>query len=410
MIAYHIKLRVTTKMWWVGLVFCAFFIFNACDTPDGVEPYEGQTFIKLFGGNGSEKGRDLLQLPDGGFILVGSTTSRFQNEPETLIGNKDVYVVRTDKQGNIKWEKSYHKNRHDIGSSVILQIAGADSSLFVCGETGPNALTRNVYVLKISLGDGESLPENRKEYGKVDRDEFGTSILDIEDGGFLITSTWLTSDTSSFFMVETDDNLNALPKKEDYVYGTKGVDNLSTNSFALNQNTPLNPPFVCFGSVEEFYVNDEENTLKTFQFQSFMYRPSNDKGISPNRYGGDIFDEFCTDAATTSDGGFILAGYQLGNDKESKEEMAVRLDANRNEIWNYVYSNDFERSIGDVVGIIQTKDGGFMLSSKIELDDPVNDEISLLKLNSVGDFEWRQTFGSNENDEAVKVIQLEDES
>lgn len=91
--------------------------------------------------------------------------------------------------------------------------------------------------------------------------------------------------------------------------------------------------------------------------------------------------------------------------------MVVKIDANRNEIWKEVYTNVFNKSIGESCGIIQTQDGGYLVSSKIELDDTEgNDEISLLKLNAIGGLEWRQTFGSDDNDVGARVIQLEDGS
>ena len=55
-------------------------------------------------------------------------------------------------------------------------------------------------------------------------------------------------------------------------------------------------------------------------------------------------------------------------------------------------------------------DGGYILSSTIELDDQKKDEISLLKLNDSMGVVWRKTYGSDEDDEASSVVQLEDGS
>lgn len=394
-IKYHCNLLPRSSMMMAGSVLYAFFIINACDTKDSVEPYQEQIFIKLFGGSGSEEGKDLIQVSDGGFVMVGSTTSAFIPSKittgGTLMGGKDIYVVRTDEKGNVEWEKKFGGIGDDVGNSVIL----VGDVIYVCGHVTDSAGNVDVHVLEISWDKG--VFNNSQTYGDPSRDEFGTSILDIENGGFLITSTWITEDkdTSTFFMVETDENLVALANKEDYI-GTKGVDNLSTTSFEV-VNSNDSSTFVCFGSVKEF------NTKK-YHFQSFMYPQSN----SPIRYGSGQYDEWCTDVYQTTDGGFILAGYQ--DDGMYKKEMVVKIDANRNEIWKKVYPNVFNKSIGESCGIIQTQDGGYLVSSKIELIDPENDEISLLKLNAIGGLEWRQTFGSNDNDIGVRVIQLEDES
>jgi len=120
----------------------------SCDTTTSVTPSQDKTFIKLFGGNGSEEGKDIVVLPnEEGFVLVGSSTSDSQ-------GDKDVYVVRVDNLGNVVWENSYGGNGDDVGNSVIL----ANESIYVCGEITQDSLgtlgLRDVYVLNLNLGDG----------------------------------------------------------------------------------------------------------------------------------------------------------------------------------------------------------------------------------------------------------------
>ncbi len=382
-----------SKLKWVPLIICVNFIFYACDTAESVKPFQNQTYIKLFGGNGSEIGKDLIQLPDEGFVLVGSTTSDTN-------GGKDVYVVRTDNVGNVIWKNRFGGKGDDVGNSVIL---GKDNSIYVCGEftQEKNLISniRDVYVLKISIENGSII--NQKTYGDSLRDEYGTSILDIENGGFLITSTWNTADTSKFFIVETDDNLVSIDKKSRYV-GTQGVDNISTKSFE-NPSDPFNP-FVCFGSV---YKAPSQQIGKTFWFQSFNYRSDGNQTPAPELYGNSSANDFCTDVFMTSDGGYIISGYTM-NGNVSKE-LVVKINPNLSEAWVKEIDNEFNRNIGKT-GIFQTNDGGFLVSSTIELDDPKNDEISLLKLNFLGEPEWRKTYGSNDDDMGSKVIQLEDGS
>lgn len=377
---------------WIVITLWSFFIFYACDTTDSVRPYQEQTFIKLYGGNGSEEGKDLLQLPDGGFVLVGSSTSE-------SYGGKDVYVVRTDKFGDVIWENNFGGMGDDIGSSVIL---GQNNSLYVCGEiTQDNSLLgklRDVYVLNISIDNG-SLIGGGKQYGENIRDEFGTDIIELSNGGFFISSTMLHSDTSKFYLSETDINLDTLQNRSRYI-GTEKVNNYSTSSFE-NKNDVINP-FVCFGSVLRTV-----NQKNSFWFRSFLYRSNSDGVVYPEFYGTQENDEFCTDIHQTTDGGHILSGFM--DNGNSTMEMIVKINPSRKEVWKKVYSNEFNKNIKES-RIIQTKDGGFIVSSTIELDDPKNDEISLLKLDFEGEVEWRKTYGSNDDDMGSKVIQLEDGS
>ncbi len=376
----------------IGWGLCGLFLVNACDTPESVQPYQGQNFIKLYGGNGIEEGMDLIALSDGGFVLTGSSTS-------TSNGGKDVYVVRTDNLGNVIWEKSYGGRGDDVGNSVLL---GQNNSIYVCGEitqdTSDLPGTRDVYVLNLNLSDGSVIGEP-KQYGNYKRDEFGSDVIEMSDGKFFITSTMAHQDTSKYYLIETDNNLDTLQFRSRYI-GTEQVNNYATKTFE-NSLDMINP-YVIFGSVQRIV-----NGNKSFWYRSFVYRSNGDATINPEFYGSETEDEICSDAFKTTDGGYILAGTStVGN---QTREMVVRLNPNREEVWKKTYNNSFNRNVKES-GIIQTNDGGYLLSSTIELNDPKNHEISLLKLNAEGIEEWRKTYGSSQNDKGSKVVQLEDGS
>ena len=89
--------------------------------------------------------------------------------------------------------------------------------------------------------------------------------------------------------------------------------------------------------------------------------------------------------------------------------MLVRIDPYLQEVWKRVYANDDNANIKNC-GVYQMRDGGYVIASTIELGDPKNDEISLLRLNSEGEEQWRRTYGSNEDDTGAKVVELDDAS
>ena len=185
----------------LGVLVCFIAYLSGCDTPRSVEPEE-TPFIKLFGGDGSEEGKDLVVLPEEeGIVLVGSSTSYTED------GNKNVYVVRTDNIGNVEWERTFGGDGDDVGSSVMI---AKDGSVYVCGERTQDSLgLRDVYVLNIDISSGALLDD--RVYGDPIRDEYGTDIIELENGGFFITSTWDNSDSSQFYLVETTPNLDTIP-------------------------------------------------------------------------------------------------------------------------------------------------------------------------------------------------------
>ena len=53
-----------------------------------------QKFRKIYGGTSYDYGMDVVQLPDSGYLLLGTSSS--------FSGSSDIYLLRVDKYGNFK--------------------------------------------------------------------------------------------------------------------------------------------------------------------------------------------------------------------------------------------------------------------------------------------------------------------
>lgn len=79
---------------------------------------------KTFGGFEWDFAYDLEITADGGFLIVGETHSLGN-------GNADAYLIKTDKDGNLLWEKTMGGTGKDIAHALI---ATKDGNFAFCGE------------------------------------------------------------------------------------------------------------------------------------------------------------------------------------------------------------------------------------------------------------------------------------
>lgn len=191
-------------------------------------------WTKTFGGTDYDYGQSVEQTGDGGFVVAGYTYS-------SGAGVADVYLLRTDADGNALWTKTFGGTQYDYGQSVVQT---SDGGFVIVGYTNSfGAGSYDMYLLKTNE-NGNMLWS--RTFGGTASD-IGQSVQQTEDGGFIIAGY-----TSSFgaggydvYLLRTDGNGNEL------WYRTFGGAN-SDYSLSVRQTT-------CGGFVVTGYTNVSGN-------------------------------------------------------------------------------------------------------------------------------------------------------
>ena len=140
-------------------------------------------WARIYGGDGEDYARAVLESPDKGFIAIGSTNSSGSGY--------DVYIFKVDSSGYPVWSKTYGGDGDDYGYAFC---ATSNKYLIVGSTDSYGQGMRDIFLIMIDQ-NGDTIWT--KTYGDS-LDEIGYSIVLAGDGGFLICGTTNSSSAGGY--------------------------------------------------------------------------------------------------------------------------------------------------------------------------------------------------------------------
>lgn len=167
---------------------------------------DGQTKWMKRIGNSTEFGRDIVQTPDGGFVIVGSTAT---HGTDNLAD--DIYLVKLDADGNVLWSRTYGTPAGTYDEAFAVKI-DQQQRIIVTGR----CIADTTFQAFILQADESGNPLRFKTYGYHNQRTNAFDLLVDREGHYLITGfTTLLEDNhasseNDAFLIKVDSTLQVV--------------------------------------------------------------------------------------------------------------------------------------------------------------------------------------------------------
>lgn len=114
------------------------FALGSCKTTDPLPKPPAGTYV--FGNSQNQAGYDIMEMNDGGFLLLGGSQ-------EEEAGDYDIYMIKTDSQGEKMWERRLRKDNTDEFGMYIRETS--DGYAVLAFRSGGNGSYNGNFVLVV---------------------------------------------------------------------------------------------------------------------------------------------------------------------------------------------------------------------------------------------------------------------
>lgn len=333
----------------------------------------GQGWERSYGGNKTDRGNALIQTIDRGYLMVGFSES-FGSD-----NDQDVYVVKTDIEGNVVWSEVFDEGFYEQGNEVI---QGRNGNFLIVGMSQEFSTSdRDLYVLSISKS-GKFLWS--KTYGGAG-DEKGLDITLGVDGGYVIIGETTTTNNgeSDFFVLKIDDQGNEIWSR---TMGTPKDD------FG-GAITTVNDGYA-FAGVSENPIGFDNDIL--------VYRISDQGDVKWSERISSSEIEEANDIITTRDNGLVITG----NISNNRDLFIAKYNDSGKRLWSNSYGDPQLAEVG--VALSELENGDLVVAGHAELNS-INIDFMLAGFSADGDFLWENKTGNIVNtDFSEDIVRTDD--
>ena len=222
----------TNNVIWSVSIFLLLIVVSGCDG----------SIDKTFGGPDYDEGSFISQTSDDGFIITGSTQSKGA-------GKSDLWLLKLNNEGNIVWDKTFGGSNHDAGACVL---ETSDGGFMIVGRTqsfGNGG--KDIWLIKT---DSEGNKEWSKTYGSKGLDE-GSYIIETNNGNYIVTGNFSPGNSTS--TVGSDIFVMMVNNTGDRIWSkTFGGDHELSDDYGIIVKMVKDDELIVLGILNDFLSNE----------------------------------------------------------------------------------------------------------------------------------------------------------
>jgi hypothetical protein len=213
------------------------------------------------------------------------------------------------------------------------------------------------------------------------------SMQGTRDGGYIIAGyTSSQGQSSDLWIVKIDSDGK---KQWEKTIGGSGED----VGYSIRQTR--DDGYVVAGSTKSYGMGDENLWL--------LKCDANGTRQWDRTFGGFVYSsgDGAWSVDESRDGGYIVTGYTRSFGAGAKDLWLLKTDTKGKKLWEKMLGGSKD-DVG--MSVVQTKDGGYIVTGRTASYGAGNDDIWLIKTDSTGFLQWNRTFGGSKDDAGLQVL------
>ncbi len=333
----------------------------------------GEEWNRMYGGPYGCGAWSLQGTADGGYVIAGYTS--------ILAQGSDLWLVKTDSQGFMQWNKTYGGSGEDVGCSIKHT---ADGGYIVVGSTRSYGMgEERLWLLKTD-------PKGNRQWDKIfggfvsSSGDGGWDVDQTEDGGCIATgyTTSYGAGGKDLWLIKTDSGGNGQWSRT--FGGPK-------NDVGMSVLQTRDRGYIVAGRTESFGQGGDD---------IWLLKVDSEGREQWNRTYGGPGDDVAFQVIELADG-YALTGRTESNGS-GKEAFLLKTDFDGNVKWMKTYGKD---SSG--ISLKLTEDNGFIIAGSIDLQFESKKAL-LIKTDAYGNEQWIMPFRKSGESIGTSVTQSND--